>query len=243
MAKLCVNIDHVTTVRQARMVDYPDPVAAALMAEDAGCTGITVHLREDRRHIQDNDVYRLRNLITTKLNLEMAAVPAIVEVARDVEPDQVTLVPERRQEITTEGGLNVIRGKKKLGKIIRMFQDMDIPVSLFVDPEKDQIKAAVELGANSIELNTGSYSEAKSKKEKNAELSKIKKAAKLSEQLSIITHAGHGLNLDNVIPVAAINSILELNIGHSIVARAVMVGMKNAVKEMIKALELARSAI
>ncbi len=117
MAKLCVNIDHVTTVRQARMVDYPDPVAAALMAEDAGCTGITVHLREDRRHIQDNDVYRLRNLITTKLNLEMAAVPAIVEVARDVEPDQVTLVPERRQEITTEGGLNVIRGKKSWGKL------------------------------------------------------------------------------------------------------------------------------
>ncbi|MGK7344922.1 MAG: pyridoxine 5'-phosphate synthase [Candidatus Nitrospinota bacterium M3_3B_026] len=241
MAKLCVNVDHVATVRQARMAGYPDPIEAALEAEKAGSRGITVHLREDRRHIQDRDVFRIKKAISTKLNLEMAAAPEIIEIALKVKPWQVTFVPERRQEITTEGGLDVTRRQRMLKETIDRFRDKKILVSLFIDPDQEMVRAAADLGADAIEINTGQYSEARAKRSRAAELKKIEKAAKLSAGLVGATHAGHGLNLDNVGPIAAIPTIEELNIGHSIVARAVMVGIRGAVKEMIKTMAAAKA--
>jgi len=237
MAKLCVNVDHVATVRQARMIDYPDPLEAALIAEAAGSVGITVHLREDRRHIQDRDVTRIRKAIATKLNLEMATAGEIVEIALKVRPFQVSFVPERRREITTEGGLDVTVRQKRLKAIIDRFRAKGIVVSLFVDPVADQVRAARDVGADAVELNTGAYSEATTKRRIAAELRKIDRAAALSERLSLVTHAGHGLNLSNVGPVAAIRVVDELNIGHSIVARSIMVGFFEAVREMIRAIE------
>ncbi len=234
MVKLYVNVDHVATVRQARMIDYPDPLEAALIAEKAGCAGITVHLREDRRHIQDHDVFRIREAVSKRFSLEMAASDEIIEIAHQVMPDQVSFVPERRQEITTEGGLDATRGQKRLKKIIERFQNKAIPVSLFIDPDPDQIKAAIDVGASTVELHTGQYSEAKTKRAINAELNKIKKATRLSEKLSIETHAGHGLHLGNVGAIAAIPNIEQLHIGHSIVSRALMVGFRSAVKEILR---------
>lgn len=239
MAKLCVNVDHVATIRQARMIDYPDPLEAALIAERAGCVGITIHLREDRRHIQDHDVRRIRKAISTKLNLEMATSPEIVTFALKTKPDQVSFVPERRQEITTEGGLDVTVRQRKLRNSIASFQAKKIIVSLFIDPNLEQVRAAAGLGADAIELNTGQYSEAKTKRALASELRTIEKAAALAEKLAIVTHAGHGLNVANVGPVAAIGIIDELNIGHSIVARAIMIGFRAAVTEMIAAIRTA----
>ena len=234
MVKLYVNVDHVATIRQARMIDYPDPLEAALIAQKAGCAGITVHLREDRRHIQDHDVFRIRKAVSNRFSLEMAVAKEIIEIAHKVLPDQVSFVPERRQEITTEGGLDATRGQKKLKKIIEGFTKKAIPVSLFIDPDPDQIKAAIDVGASTVELHTGQYSEAKTKRAISTELNKIKKAAKLSQKLSIETHAGHGLHLGNVSDVAAIPNIEQLHIGHSIVSRALMVGLRSAVKEIMR---------
>ncbi|VAX21346.1 Pyridoxine 5'-phosphate synthase [hydrothermal vent metagenome] len=238
MAKLCVNVDHVATVRQARRIDMPDPLEAALIAEKAGSAGITVHLREDRRHIQDRDVRAIKKAIKTKLNLEMATVPEIVEFALKIRPDQVTFVPERRQEITTEGGLDVTVRQRKMRKIIELFRKKGITVSLFIDPDPRQVRASADLGADAIELNTGQYSQTKTGRKLKTELNKIEKAAMLSDNLSLVTHAGHGLNLNNIRPIAVIPVIEELNIGHSIIARAIMVGLAAAVAEMRKAIIL-----
>ncbi len=236
MAKLCVNVDHVATVRQARMITNPDPLEAALLAESAGAVGITIHLREDRRHIQDKDVPRIKKGINTKLNLEMALANEIVEIAHKVKPHQVTFVPEKRREITTEGGLDITKGRRKTKKIIDGFKDRKIVVSLFIDPDEDQIRVAHDLSADAIEINTGAYSEAGTKREIKSRLRKIEKGAILANNLGLATHAGHGLNVNNVGAIAAISTVEELNIGHSIVSRAIMIGFSSAVKEMIGAI-------
>ena len=237
MPKLCVNVDHVATLRQARMIDRPDPVEAALIAEKAGAVGITVHLREDRRHIQDHDVKRLKKVISTRLNFEMAPVDQIIPIAHKIKPYQVMFVPERRQEITTEGGLDVTRGRKRLKRIIEDFQHRHIKVSLFIDPEPEQIKASADLGPDIIEFNTGAYSEAKTKRDFNARLKKIYAAVEYAETKSFLINAGHGLTTQNVGPIAAIPAIEELHIGHGIVCRAVIVGFHQAVKEILGAIK------
>lgn len=234
--RLCVNVDHVATIRQARRIDTPDPVEAALIAEKAGAHGITVHLREDRRHIQDHDVKRLKGAITTRLNFEMAPTPEIIEIAHRLTPFQVMFVPEKRQEITTEGGLDVTKGQRKLKRIIEDFQRRDIKVSLFIDPEKEQIEGAALVGADIVEFNTGAYSEAKTKRDKAAQLKKIERAVVYAEAGDFSINAGHGLNVQNVGAIAAIPEIKELHIGHGIVGRAVMIGFSAAVKEMIDAI-------
>ncbi|MDH4183262.1 MAG: pyridoxine 5'-phosphate synthase [Nitrospinota bacterium] len=239
MAKLCVNVDHVATVRQARGIDYPDPLEAALLAEAAGCAGVTIHLREDRRHIQDHDVARIKKRIGTKLNLEMAASEEIVKIALKTRPWQVTFVPERRMEVTTEGGLKLAGRQGRLAKVIDRFKAKKILVSLFIDPVEEYTRAAAALGADAVEFNTGRYCEAGRGRAAVAELKKIEKMCALAGGLGLVAHAGHGLNLENVAPVAAIGEIDELNIGHSIVARALMVGFAAAVREMMEAMERA----
>lgn len=240
MADLCVNVDHVATVRQARKTIMPDPFEAALLAEKAGAVGITIHLREDRRHIQDADVYRIKRGIATKLNLEMAASPEIIAVALAVKPFQVTLVPERRRELTTEGGLDVKRARAKLAGVIEKFHAKKILVSLFIDPEEDQSRASMDSGADAVEFNTGAYSEAKTKRAIQSEIRRLVKACALTQKIGLVTHAGHGLTVANVGPVAVIPNVEELNIGHSIVSRSIMVGMERAVMEMIEATRKAR---
>jgi pyridoxine 5-phosphate synthase len=239
MADLCVNVDHVATVRQARKAVMPDPFEASRLAEKAGAVGITIHLREDRRHIQDADVYRIKRGISTKLNLEMAASPEIIGVALAVKPFQVTLVPERRMELTTEGGLDVTRGKTKLAGVIGKFHAKKILVSLFIDPDEDQSRSSVDVGADAVEFNTGAYSETKTKRATQAEIKRLVRACALTGAMGLTTHAGHGLTLANVGPVARIGNIAELNIGHSIVSRSIMVGMEQAVREMIEAIQKA----
>ncbi|MDI6791870.1 MAG: pyridoxine 5'-phosphate synthase [bacterium] len=233
MATLGVNIDHVATVRQARGVGEPDPIAAAVLAELAGCHGITVHLREDRRHIQERDVTILRKVVQTKLNLEMAATTEMVALAQDLLPDQATLVPEKREELTTEGGLDVITHQESITKAVESLSQAGIKVSLFIDPVLDQIEAASKTGAPFIELHTGEYAGAKSEEEVERELARLKKAAAKAVTLGLRINAGHGLNYRNVTPVASIPRVEELNIGHSIVSRAVLVGMERAVREML----------
>ncbi|MBF0291454.1 MAG: pyridoxine 5'-phosphate synthase [Nitrospinae bacterium] len=240
MADICVNVDHVATVRQARRTIMPDPLEAALLAEKAGAVGITIHLREDRRHIQDADVYRIKRGIATKLNLEMAASPEIIGVALAVKPFQVTLVPERRRELTTEGGLDVKRARAKLAGVIEKFHAKKILVSLFIDPEEDQSRASMDVGADAVEFNTGAYSEAKTKRAIQSEIRRLVKACALTEKMRLVTHAGHGLTVTNVGPVAVIPNVEELNIGHSIVSRSIMIGMEQAVREMIEAARKAR---
>lgn len=239
MALLCVNVDHVATVRQARAGLYPDPLEAALIAQGAGAAGVTVHLREDRRHIQDHDVLRIHGAIRVKLNLEMAVTPAIVAFALRAKPAQATFVPERRRELTTEGGLDLRKKRGPVADAITQLRAKGIEVSLFIDPDAEQVTRARALGANAIEINTGAYSEAKSARARKAELARVRRAAKLSHELGLITHAGHGLNLGNVGPIAAIPTLAELNIGHSIVSRAVMVGFAQAVREMRAMIERA----
>jgi pyridoxine 5-phosphate synthase len=231
MAKLGVNVDHVATIRQARGGSEPDPVTAAAFAELAGADGITVHLREDRRHIQDRDVMLLKRTIQTRLNLEMAATEEMVGIALKVVPDSVTLVPERRQELTTEGGLDVVRLRQGLAPQIELLQQAGIVVSLFVDPDLEQIKASARVKADFIEIHTGAYCEA-SGREQAAELAKIEQAVAAGRKLGLGVNAGHGLNYQNVQPVVKIGGIEEFNIGHSIVSRAVLVGMDRAVREM-----------
>ncbi|HEX4128909.1 MAG TPA: pyridoxine 5'-phosphate synthase [Pirellulales bacterium] len=232
MARLGVNIDHVATVRQARRTYEPDPVWAAALAELGGADGITIHLREDRRHIQDRDLRLLRETVTVKLNLELGASDEIVAIACQTRPDQATLVPESRQEITTEGGLDVAGQQRHIADVVAKLKDAGITVSLFLDPDQRQIDAAAAVGAEAVELHTGCYALARGEQAATAELVKLTNAGRMVIERGLVLHAGHGLTYRNVLPVAAIAGMNELNIGHSIVARAVMVGFQQAVREM-----------
>ena len=238
MLSLGVNIDHIATLRQARRTVEPDPVAAAVIAELAGADGITVHLREDRRHIQERDVRLLRQTVRTHLNLEMAATDEMVAIALEIKPDYVTLVPERREEITTEGGLDVAGQVSRLSEVVSQLQGSGIPVSLFVDPDPIQIAAAAQVGARWVELHTGRYAEASSEAQREAELAQLRQASQQAIQLGLRVNAGHGLTYWNVGPVARIPGMEELNIGHSIISRAVLVGLDRAVREMRQAMGL-----
>lgn len=232
MARLGVNIDHVATLRQARGGVDPDPLAAAVLVELAGADGLVVHLREDRRHIQDRDLHLLREITRTKLDLEMAADEGLVKIALTVKPDLVTLVPEKRQELTTEGGLDVSGQRERIERTVGLLHSGGIPVSLFVEPDLQQIKAAHKIAADFVELHTGRYANATRSKEADAEYEAIAQAAKLAYKLGMGVNAGHGLNYRNVKRLTHIPEIVEYNIGHSIVARAVFVGLPQAVKEM-----------
>lgn len=231
MPELGVNIDHVATLRQARKTYEPDPIWAAVLAELGGADGITVHLREDRRHIQDRDLRLLRETVTVKLNLELACNQDVLEIACQVRPDQATLVPERREEVTTEGGLDALSHRDAVAQAVRQLQAAGIDVSLFLDPDLGQIELAAELGADAVELHTGQYALARGK-DQQEELAKLAVAGQRIRQFGMALHAGHGLNYRNVRPVAGLAEMHELNIGHSIVARAVMVGLERAVREM-----------
>lgn len=232
MINLAINVDHVATIRQARGINEPDPVAAAAICELAGAHGIVVHLREDRRHIQDRDVRILKETIKTKLNLEMGAAPEIIKIALDIIPDMVTLVPEKRQELTTEGGLDVVAQQKKLAKTIAKMSNTGIPVSLFIDPVPNQIRTAAEIGATFVELHTGTYAEAVNEADRNNELEILSAAAEQAHCLGLRVNAGHGLNYNNTSAIAALGYIEELSIGHAIIARAVFCGLEQAVKDM-----------
>jgi len=233
---LGINIDHVATLRQARGVDYPDPIAAARIAEEAGADGITVHLREDRRHIQERDVEALRRTVGTRLNLEMAATDEMVAFALRVRPDDVCFVPERRDELTTEGGLDVAGQLRRLGPATGRLAAAGIRVHLFVDPTSAQLRASREAGAHGVELHTGEYANAPDPSARNLELAGLTDAATTAHALGLAVHAGHGLTLENIGPIRTLPHLTEVNIGHSIVARAVFVGLAEAVREMRRAL-------
>ncbi|MBE9029346.1 pyridoxine 5'-phosphate synthase [filamentous cyanobacterium LEGE 11480] len=232
MLTLGVNIDHVATIRQARRTVEPDPVAAATIAELAGADGITVHLREDRRHMQDRDVHILRQTVRSHLNLEMAATDEMVGIALEVKPDYVTLVPERREEVTTEGGLDIAGQASRMNQVVGQLQDAGIPVSLFIDPDATQIKASADTGAKFIELHTGRYAEAAKGEAQATELAALGKGCEQAIDLGMRVNAGHGLTYWNVYPVAQLPGMEELNIGHSIISRAVLIGLDRAVREM-----------
>ncbi|MBI3005470.1 MAG: pyridoxine 5'-phosphate synthase [Ignavibacteriales bacterium] len=232
--RLAINIDHVATLRNARGGHDPDPVEAALVCEEAGAVGIVCHLREDRRHIKDRDVQLLRKKVKTKLDLEMAATPEIIRIAVEIRPDLVTLVPEKRQELTTEGGLDVVAQKQNLGDVIESFHSHKIEVSLFVDPDEAQIEASKEIGSDIIEIHTGEYAEASSSAEIKKQLKRIKSMAKFGKSLGLGVNAGHGLDYTNIKPIAAIKEIDEVSIGHAIIVRAMVVGLEKAVKEMVR---------
>ena len=231
--RLGVNIDHVATLRNARGEVQPDPVTYALMAEQFGVDGIVVHLREDRRHINERDLRLLRELITTKLDLEMAAVNEIIEIAKDVQPELVTLVPEKRQELTTEGGLNVIDNIELYKNTIERLQESDIAVSLFIEPDLNQIDAAAEINADFIEIHTGVYANASSEEESFDELERIRQAAKHAKKLGLGVNAGHGLNYLNMKEFIQLKDVDEVSIGQAVIARSIFVGVEQAVKEMI----------
>ena len=232
--KLGVNVDHVATLRQARgNTAYPDPVVAALLAEYAGCDSIVVHLREDRRHIKERDVVFIKEAVKIPLNLEMSTSKDIVDFACKVVPQQATLVPEKRQELTTEGGLDLVKNNKKVDRVIKRLMKAGIKVSLFIDPIKKQIKAAKDLGADIIEINTGAFFEAKNKISLNKEIRKIREAAKFGKSEGFFVAAGHGLGYENLGEIIKIKEVEELNIGHSIICRSVFIGVTQAVEEMI----------
>ena len=239
MIRLGVNIDHIATLRQARQANEPDPVAAAVLVQLAGAEGITVHLREDRRHIQDRDLRLLRQVVTTRLNMELAAVDEIVAIACDVKPDEATLVPERRQELTTEGGLDVVTHEAAVARAVKSLQAAGIEVSLFIDPDVRQIETARLLGAHAVEIQTARYSEARTAEAVAKELTALEEATAFAREQGLEVHMGHGLNYFNVQAIARIKGVEELNIGHSIVARAVLVGLDRAVREMKEAMCLA----
>jgi pyridoxine 5-phosphate synthase len=239
MARLGVNIDHVATIRQVRRASEPDPVHAAMAAELGGAHGITVHLRGDRRHIQDRDVQILRQVVKTRLNVEMAATQEMVRLALTIKPDRVTLVPERREEVTTEGGLDAVLNSVQLRPVVKSLTDGGIHVSLFVDPDLEQVKEVHKIGAPALEINTASYAEAGGDRAREEALRKITESGRLGKKLGLAVHAGHGLTYQNVRPIAALPDISELNIGHNLVARAVLVGMERAVREMIEAMRAA----
>ncbi len=232
MTRLGVNIDHVATVREARKIDIPDPVYAAVLAELAGADGITVHLRGDRRHIKERDVELLSKFVKTRLNIEMATTTEMFEIACKVKPYSVTLVPEKKEEVTTEGGLDVILHQSVLKTLIPEYKSHNIKVSIFVDPDNEQIKRCIKLNADIIEINTGKYAETDDQRERELELEKIKNAARFAAKSGLKVAAGHGLNYRNVKPIAQIPEIEELNIGHAIIARAIFVGLEKAVREM-----------
>lgn len=238
MIKLAINVDHVATLRQARGIDEPDPVLAAGICELAGASGIVVHLREDRRHIQDRDIYLLRQTVKTKLNLEMGATKEIIKIALDLKPDMITLVPEKRKELTTEGGLNVAGQKKKLKSVVARMTKAGIPVSMFIDPDSRQIKASKDIGATFVEIHTGKYCDATSEQEQDKEFDLIAAAAEEAYEAGLRVNAGHGLNYLNTSLIAELGTIEELSIGHAIMARAIMVGLDQAVREMIAQLPL-----
>ncbi|MBP7528551.1 MAG: pyridoxine 5'-phosphate synthase [Syntrophorhabdaceae bacterium] len=234
MPELMVNIDHVATLREARGINYPDPVFAAGIAEMAGATGIIIHLREDRRHIKDRDLRILRDVVKSRLNLEMAATPEMTKIAAGTKPDMITLVPEKRQELTTEGGLDVIKFASKIEKVITAVKKQGIAVSLFIDPVEPQIKASAKIGADMIEIHTGAYAEARTAKTRIAELKKVIRSAVLGKELGLGVNAGHGLHYHNVREIAVIPEIDDLSIGHSIIARAIFTGLNRAVRDMIE---------
>ncbi len=236
--RLGVNVDHVAAVRQSRRTAYPDPVAAAAICELAGADQITVHLREDRRHVQERDLRLLRQTVATTLNLEMAATQAMTKIAYDVKPDLVTLVPERREELTTEGGLDVSHHKDQVKKYVQSLKDADIEVSLFIDPDLEQVRAAHRLEAEAVELHTGKYCEAVDEKDRRHELLRLADAARAAAKLGLRVAAGHGLNTHNIAPLVAIEEIEEYNIGHAIVAQAIFVGLDRAVRDMLALLEV-----
>jgi pyridoxine 5-phosphate synthase len=242
MLKLGVNIDHVATLREARYRGMshgePDPVEAALIAEEAGATGITAHLREDRRHIVDRDIRRLRDSIRTPLNLEMAIVPEIIEIALAVKPYIVCLVPEKRTEVTTEGGLDVVGSEAQIRETCTRMRDAGIRVSLFIDPDPRQVEASARTGAEFIELHTGAYAEAfDQKRERNVEIERLVAASKLAHGLGLNVNAGHGLNVRNLPLIHVVPHLIELNIGHSIISRAVFVGLPTAIREILAAMD------
>lgn len=232
MARLSVNIDHIATLRQARLGKEPDPVTAAAIVELAGADGITVHLREDRRHIQDRDVRLLTETVKTRLNLEMASTDEMANIALDIKPDMVTLVPEKRAELTTEGGLDVAINKETLSKRISVLKKAGIVVSLFVNPDIDQVKAAVRVGADYVEIHTGMYADAANAEKRNVEFERILDTVKAACKLRLGVNAGHGLNYINIKRISKISEIEEFSIGHSIIARASLVGLDRAVREM-----------
>ena len=232
MIKLGVNIDHVATLRQARGTQYPSPVQAALMAEGAGADSITLHLREDRRHIQDADVYILRHILQTKMNLEMAVTDEMLDIARELAPEDVCLVPERREELTTEGGLDVATRFEKVRAACDILGEAGVRVSLFIDPDIHQLEAAKSAGAPVVEIHTGRFADAEDEREAAKELARIRAAVEKGRSLGLAVNAGHGLNYHNVQAVAALPGVEELNIGHAIVARAIFSGWENAVREM-----------
>lgn len=237
--RLGVNIDHVATIRNARGEDYPDPVRAALVAEKAGADGITAHLREDRRHIRDIDIKRLRDEINLPLNLEMAATEEMLAIALATKPHAACIVPEKRQEVTTEGGLDVAGLYDHIESFVKPLKKSKIRVSLFIDPDEEQIRAAKDIGAPVIEIHTGTYCK-KNGKDQKKELDKIKKAALFAEKLGLECHAGHGLSFDNVKPIAAIENIVELNIGHFLISEAIFLGLEKAIKRMRKLMDESR---
>ena len=234
MPKLGVNIDHVATLRQARRGLVPDPVAAAVTCLRSGANSIVAHLREDRRHIQDADVYALRKVVRKNFNLEMSIHPSVVNVALEVRPDQVTLVPEKRMELTTEGGLDVVSYVRKLSPLVEKFKGMGIIVSLFIAADRKQIDACVDLRVEAIEIHTGVYADAKTAAKRSAELKRIRAMAQYAHKRGLVVNAGHGLNYTNTLLIARIPEMEELNIGHSIIARAIETGLSSAVKDMNK---------
>jgi pyridoxine 5-phosphate synthase len=235
--RLAINIDHIATLRNARGGNDPDPVKAALLCEEAGAVGIVCHLREDRRHIKDDDVRRLRSIIKKKLDLEMAATEEIIGIAIRTKPDLVTLVPERRQELTTEGGLDIVAQKKHFSGVVEQFRRNKIPVSLFIDPVEAQVRASADIGADMIEIHTGEYAEAKSEREVQEQLVRIQKVAVLGRSLGLGVNAGHGLDYSNIKPIASIKEIEEVSIGHAVIVHALSVGLESAVREMMKLME------
>ncbi len=235
--KLCVNVDHIATLRQARGGSFPDPVKGAMLCEENGADGITVHLREDRRHIQDFDVYALRDVVSGKFNLEMALSDDIISIATQVIPDQVTLVPEKREELTTEGGLNVKENFKKIRSVVDTFHQLEVEVSLFIEPENDIIDLSFDTGADFIELHTGTYCNSLNETDVQREKSRLYTAASHALKKGIRINAGHGLNYENTYPILGIDGLEELNIGHSIIAQSIYTGLPDAVKEMVKIIQ------
>jgi len=237
MAVLNVNIDHVATIRQARLTDEPDPIWAAVQCELAGANGITIHLRQDRRHICDRDVRLLKETVACKLNLEMCMAESIVKIAEEIKPDQVTLVPEKRAELTTEGGLDCVRYKKRLAGVVKRMHKKRILVSTFIAPDKEQIIASADTGCDAIELHTGMYANAKSPRAINKKLAELETGKELAMDNKLVVHAGHGLTYRNIASVARIKGLCEFNIGHSIIARAVFTGLGQATAEMIRLMD------
>jgi len=237
MAVLNVNIDHVATIRQARLTDEPDPVWAAVQCELAGANGITVHLRQDRRHINDRDVRVLKETVACKFNLEMSMAEPIVKIAEAVKPDQVTLVPENRAELTTEGGLDCARYRRRLAQVVRRMHKKGILVSTFIVPQAEQILASAETGCDAVELHTGAYANARTEATIRKRLAELAAGKDLARDQKLVVHAGHGLTYRNIVPVARIEGLCEFNIGHSIVARAVLVGIREATRQMIDLIE------